>query len=34
MRAALKVISPILLYWPTKSDVDVGGMAVEGELSC
>jgi len=30
-RAALKVMSPILLCWPTVSEVDVGGMAVEGQ---
>lgn len=32
MRIALKVISPILLCWPTLSEADVG-MAVEAELS-
>ena len=31
MGAALKVMSPTLLCWPTASDVDVGGMAVEVE---
>ena len=31
MRAALKVMPPILLYWPTVLEVDVGGMAVEAE---
>ena len=33
MRAVLKVMPPILLCWPTTSDVDVGGMAVEAEAS-
>ena len=33
MRAALKVTPPILLYWPTTSEADVGDMAVEVELS-
>jgi len=33
MRTALKVISPILLCWPTMSESDVGGMAVEVEPS-
>jgi len=28
MRAALKVMLPILSYWPTMSEADVGGMAV------
>ena len=32
-RAALKVMSPILLCWPTISEVGVGGMAVEAEPS-
>ena len=27
-RAALKVMPPILLHWPTTSDADVGGMTV------
>ena len=31
---ALKVMFPILLYWPTVSEVDVGGMAVEVEPFC
>ena len=31
MRAALKVMSPTLLYWPMTTEVDVGGMAVEVE---
>jgi len=29
----LKVMPPVLLYWPTTSEVDVGGMAVEFEPS-
>lgn len=33
MRAALKVMPPILLCQPTKSEVDVGGAAVEVEHS-
>ena len=33
MRAAPKVIPPILWYWPMMSDMDVGGMAVEAEPS-
>jgi len=32
-RAAPKVMCLILVCWPTMSDVDVGGMAVEGEPS-
>lgn len=28
-RAALKVLSPILLCWPTTPEVGVGGVAVE-----
>jgi len=32
-RAALKVMSPILLYWPMTAEADVGGMTVETELS-
>ena len=31
MGAALKVMSPTLLYWPMTTEVDVGGMAVEVE---
>ena len=31
--AAPKVMPPILLCWPTTSEVDVGGMAVEVEPS-
>ena len=27
--AAVKVIPPILLWWPTMSEADVGGMAEE-----
>ena len=33
MSAALKVMPPVLLCWPTMSDVDVGGMAAEVEPS-
>ena len=33
MRAALKVMPPILFFWPTMSEVDVDGMAVEVEPS-
>ena len=32
-RAAPKVMPPILLCWPTTSEADVGGMAVEVEPS-
>ena len=32
-RAALTVMSPMLLSWPTMSEADVGGMAVEVEPS-
>jgi len=32
-RAALKVLSPILLCWPTTPEVGVGGVAVEVEPS-
>ena len=32
-RAALEVMLPILLCWPTVSEADVGGTAVEVELS-
>mgnify|MGYP001855316585 CR=1 FL=1 len=28
MRAALKIMPPILLCWPTTSEMDVDGMAV------
>jgi len=31
--AAMKVMLPILLWWPTVSVADVGGMAVEVEPS-
>jgi len=31
--AALKVTPPILLCWPTMSEVDVGCIAVEGKPS-
>ena len=30
---ALKVMSPIVLWWPTTSEADVGDMAVEAESS-
>ena len=33
LRAALKVMTPILLCQPMTSEVDVGGMAVEVEPS-
>ena len=33
MKAALKVMPPILLCWSTMSEVNVGGMAVETEPS-
>ena len=33
MRAAPKIMPPILLYWHMTSEVDVGGMAVGGETS-
>ena len=33
MRAALKIMPPLVLCWPTMSEVDVGGMAVEAEAS-
>ena len=32
-RAAPKVMSPVLLFWPTMSEVDVGGIAVKAEPS-
>lgn len=32
-KSALKVMSPILLCWPTTSELDVGVMAVEVESS-
>jgi len=31
--AALKVMPPVLFCWPTTSEADVGGMAVEVKLS-
>jgi len=31
MRAAPKVMPPVLLCWPTMLEVDVGDMAVEAE---
>ena len=34
MMAALKVMAPILLCWPTASEMDVHGMAVETEPAC
>ena len=34
MRDALKVMPPILIRWPTTSEMDVGDMAVEAEPSC
>ena len=33
MRAALKVMPPILLCWPMTSEADGGGRAVEIEIS-
>ena len=33
-RVAPKVLFPILLYWPTTSETDVGHMALEIEHSC
>ena len=33
MNAALKIIPPISLSWPTMSEVDVGDMAVEAQPS-
>ena len=33
VRTAPKVMPAILLYWPTKSEMNVGGMAVEAEPS-
>jgi len=32
-RIAPKVMPPILFYWPTRSEADVGGMAVEEKPS-
>lgn len=33
MRAAPKVIPPMLLCWPMSSEEDVGGMAIKAEPS-
>jgi len=33
MKAALKVLPPILLCWPATSEADVCGMAVKAEPS-
>ena len=33
MRAAPKVMPPVLFYWPMMPAVDVGGMAIETEPS-
>ena len=33
MRTAPKVMPPILLCWPTTSEADVGGTAIEAEPS-
>ena len=33
MRAALKVMLPVLLCWPTMPETDTGCMAVEAEPS-
>jgi len=33
MRAAPKVMLPVLLCWLTMSEVDIGGVAVEAEPS-
>ena len=33
MRGAPKVMPPILLCWPTTSEANVGGIAVEAEPS-
>ena len=32
-RAALKVVPPVLLCWPTTPEADVGGLSVEAEHS-
>lgn len=32
MQASPKVMSPILLCWPTVSEADVGGLAVEVQM--
>ena len=34
MRTAPKVMPPILLCWPMKSETDVGGTAVEAKPFC
>lgn len=34
MRVDLKIMPPVSLCWPTMSEVDVDGMAVEAEPSC
>ena len=34
MKAALKVMPPVLLCWPILLEMDVGGTAVEVEPSC
>lgn len=34
MRAAPKITPPILFCWPTMSDMDVSGLAIEAEPSC
>jgi len=34
MRVALKLMTSILLCWPTTSEEDVGDMTVEVEPSC
>jgi len=34
MKAAPKVMLPILLCWPMMSETDVGGMTVEVDPSC
>lgn len=34
MIAAPKVMSPVLLYWPVKSEMDVDDVEVEVEPSC
>jgi len=31
-KAAPKIMPPVLLYWPTTSEADVGDMAIENEL--
>ena len=34
MKAALRVMPPVLLCWPILLEMDVGGTAVEVEPSC